>query len=281
MSKYQGKQQSTALAVIDEQELEGLETFSKEGRSPHLPPGCDILKFNGQEGDWVAPKVDPDERLNGEKFLADIFRVHHGWTRWQGNKRTENHIMPASQKPPKRDTLGDLDESRWAKDDQGKPIDPWQFAVYLLLISDDENFVFITGSQSGQRAVRALVGTAINHDAPARNQIPIVKLGEESFKSRYGSKLYAPIFEIQGWHEIERDADGVIVDFEPIKVRPKQTVLPPEKRSKAAGHPTRYGHETHFDVEEDLDDAPPRKSARHDVEIDRARPKARPSRGRD
>jgi hypothetical protein len=60
---------------------------------------------------------------------------------------------------PPRNTLGDDDQTKWEIGLDGKPADPWQHHMYLVLQrgSTSELFSFVTSSVTGRRAVGNLL----------------------------------------------------------------------------------------------------------------------------
>lgn len=60
---------------------------------------------------------------------------------------------------PPRESLGNTDQSEWETGLDGKPADPWQHHVYLVLQSTEteELFTFVTSSKTGRRAIGNLL----------------------------------------------------------------------------------------------------------------------------
>jgi hypothetical protein len=51
--------------------------------------------------------------------------------------------------PPRRDTLGDLDEDAWETDDRGQPRDPWQLTNQIGMVDvGDRSEIYKIGQQA-------------------------------------------------------------------------------------------------------------------------------------
>jgi integrase len=103
---------------------------------------------------------------------------------------------------PHRDTLGDQDESLWETGLNGKPADPWQHHMYVVLQNrrTAELFTFVTPSRIGRRAV----GNLLKHYERLKRQspgdYPLVKLrvgGFQHFDDRVGW-VKTPTFVVVG-----------------------------------------------------------------------------------
>jgi hypothetical protein len=127
-----------------------------------------VLKFNG-------PGEPPDRRMG---LLYDGF------------------VMPD------RASLGDTDPAKWEIGLDGKPADPWQHHVYLVLqnTETEELFTFVTSSRTGRRAV----GNLLRHYDRVRKTdadfYPLVNLKVGGFQhsdSRVGW-VATPVFAVVG-----------------------------------------------------------------------------------
>ena len=119
-----------------------------------------MLKFSK---DAAYVRTDTDEEISDQT----IFAVHadqtvSGLIKFNGPGNPPDRHMGAlydNYSPPPRETLGDTDESRWEIGLDGKPADPWQPTVYLLLENTEthELATFVTNSKTGRRAVAKLL----------------------------------------------------------------------------------------------------------------------------
>jgi hypothetical protein len=136
-----------------------------------------MIKFS-KEGQFVndGKPVSEDDTFS---VLAAETMV--GWIRFHNDGTApdralgllfDGFVMPA------RETLGDLDESKWNAGLNGEPQDPWTHQQYLVLqnTATDELFTFITSSASGRRAI----GNILKHYARMQrthpHEVPLVKL---------------------------------------------------------------------------------------------------------
>jgi hypothetical protein len=88
--------------------------------------------------------------------------------------------------PPKQDDLPDRDQAAWELGLDGKPQDPWQQHVYLVLQRADtgELFTYVTSSITGRRAV----GNLLQHFGRMRRthpgHYPVIRLKTGGFNHR-------------------------------------------------------------------------------------------------
>jgi hypothetical protein len=219
------------LAKIDlDDELSLWHQFTSDGNTQHLPRGAEQLKLNGQSGRWVLPKTDPDTDLTGMELVADCRNIHHGWTRFEGNRVTDARIVKAPGRPARRAELGDEDKTKWELGLDGKTRkDPWSFGHYLPLVGREqgETYIYITSSTSGGREIKNLAACYVAKVQEKGNpdRLPIVKLDKERFKSRFGSRLFAPVLTIVAWRVVGdslEPADTKKITARPAKDRKRQ-----------------------------------------------------------
>jgi len=232
---------SKELTTIDPNELDALDALSQEGTYNHLPRGATMIKFNGQTGRWVAPKVDPMEDLTGKlQLIADPMNSYHGFTVFENNRPIcgGRYIVQVPGRYTPRSEIGHQDQSKWQPGLDGKPKDPATFGMYLPMAvqTGDQLYIYITQSTSGINAIKNLLGAySGNMRRSGRREFPIINLSRQSFRSRFGSQLFAPVLEILGWHEdgappIQVLAEPEVLSPEPAKVETKK---PEPMRSKA------------------------------------------------
>jgi hypothetical protein len=116
------------------------------------------------------------------------------------------------EKPPERDELGDLDQSKWPELD-GEPTDPWKFQYMLPFenLSSGEVVIFVTPSFGGRRAIAELCSAYTKHvkKVPHCGQ-PIIKLAKTVMPTKKFGPVPRPLFEVVGWDE-EKAGDIEIV----------------------------------------------------------------------
>lgn len=159
-----------------------------------------LLKFS--KGDYTAGEKDEDVPV-GTQLIANMDELLVGWIRWSGGKPTDQ-IMGAVTKgyqAPKRNTLGDADESGWDLDDNGKPKDPWSFTNYLVLKvpNSDEMFTFSTSSRGGLSAMGELCKAYGKSMRAKPNDWPIVQLKVDSYIHASFGKIKVPVLDIVAW----------------------------------------------------------------------------------
>jgi hypothetical protein len=139
-----------------------------------------MVKFSVTRDDGKAIADDID-------FVALCDQTLVGWVKFNGEgeppTRHMGLLFDRFALPP-RDTLGDDDQTQWETGLDGKPADPWQHHMYLVLQRGDtgELFTFVTSSQTGRRAV----GTLLRHYKRMRltspDQYPVVRLKTAGFQ---------------------------------------------------------------------------------------------------
>src|SRR6476660_671614 len=83
-----------------------------------------LLKFS--KGDYLlGESAEPVDR--GTIVIAAIDQLLAGWIRWENGKPVEHRmvLVASGQQPLRREDLGYLDQSKWERDNDGKPRDPW------------------------------------------------------------------------------------------------------------------------------------------------------------
>lgn len=139
-----------------------------------------FLKF--AKGEWLlgedAKKV-PAENT----FVANLEEYYRGWVRWWDGKPTEHRIGRVADRHivPARDTLGDLDESKWETEPNGLRRDPWARTCYLAMrnVNDDEIICFTSSSDGGRKAVAKLADRYDRLRHRFKAKMPVVKLESE------------------------------------------------------------------------------------------------------
>lgn len=167
-----------------------------------------LLKFS--KGDWLAGQGNT-ELKPGTKLVALMDQLQIGWVKWEDNKPTEQlmGLVIEGYKPMHRKDLGDLDESLWEVDMQGKPRDPWQRTNYLVLrdvgvedvTDEDRMYTFTTSSKGGIGAVVKLCNSYGKAMRQHPDEYPVVELKVDSYAhpiKEYG-RIKTPVLELVGW----------------------------------------------------------------------------------
>jgi hypothetical protein len=137
----------------------------------------------------------------GSEYVAHVNEIARGWTRFFDKRATDRRIGKLADRyvVPKREDLGDQDESQWERTTAGEPRDPWSLQWYLPLVplGTDELATFISGSNGGDGAIRTLCGAYGRR--LAAGALPVVALKSLSYRHAEFGMIDKPVFEIVGW----------------------------------------------------------------------------------
>lgn len=103
---------------------------------------------------------------------------------------------------PPRETLGDTDPTKWEIGLDGKPADPWQHFVYLVLqrVDTGEMFTYTTSSTTGRRAFGNLLRHYDRMQKTHPDTYPVVRLKTGGFNHRDERVgwVQVPVFAVVG-----------------------------------------------------------------------------------
>jgi hypothetical protein len=104
--------------------------------------------------------------------------------------------------PPRDEDLPDRDRSKWEIGLDGKPADPWQHFIYLVLqrVSTGELFTYTTSSITGRRAVGNLLRHYDRMQKTHSDFYPVVRLKTGGFNHRDERVgwVQVPVFAVVG-----------------------------------------------------------------------------------
>jgi hypothetical protein len=108
-----------------------------------------VVKF-GKDGKFVCAD-DESDISEDQDFIALCDETMVGWIRFNGPGEAPDRVMGLLYdgfQMPTRESLGDTDQSQWEEGLDGKPADPWQHQMCLVLQQADtkELFTFVTSS---------------------------------------------------------------------------------------------------------------------------------------
>jgi hypothetical protein len=162
-----------------------------------------MIKFS-KEGQFTTHD-DGEPIPEDAEFVALCDQTLVGRVKFNGDGEPPDRIMgllyDGFQMPP-RESLGDLDESKWPIGLDNLPADPWQHQMYLVLQNTTtmEMFTFVTSSKTGRRAV----GNLLRHYDRVRkahpDDCPVVRLKVGGFPhsdDRVGW-VKVPVFVVVG-----------------------------------------------------------------------------------
>jgi hypothetical protein len=162
-----------------------------------------MIKF-GKGGEFLTP--DDEQSVPPEsEFVALCDQTLVGWLKFNGLGEPPERNMGLLHDGfvmPSRESLGDLDQSKWEAGLDGQPQDPWTHQIYLVLqnASTSEFYTFVTSSKTGRRAV----GNLLRHYDRMRktnpNELPRVRLGTGGFehKDPRVGHVATPVFIVIG-----------------------------------------------------------------------------------
>jgi hypothetical protein len=137
----------------------------------------------------------------GREYVAQMPSVACGWVKFVDKKVADQKIGKIADgfRMPERDTLGDLDQSKWEVDSKG-PRDPWAKQWYLPLLDAEsgEFVVFVTGSNGGQRTIG---GLCRNYGSNPHRGLPIVQIGARGYKHPEHGRIEEPEIKIIDWEK--------------------------------------------------------------------------------
>jgi hypothetical protein len=146
-----------------------------------------MIKF-GKDGKFIT--ADDGEAIGDDvDFAALCDQTLVGWLKFNGAGEPPDRVMGVlydNFQMPERDTLGDDDQSKWELGLDGRPQDPWQHHVYLVLQRGDtqELFTYVTSSITGRRAIGNLLRHYDRMQRTHPDQYPVVRLKVGGFNHR-------------------------------------------------------------------------------------------------
>jgi hypothetical protein len=152
-------------------------------------------EFKVHTREWVQVWINFDTR----PIIQKIYRVARG------------------QKAPERESLGDLDKSKWQLGFNSQLKDPWvlQYLVPFESLETGEIVAFRASSFGGRRAIAELASLCAFKSKRGEPSLPTIKLDKSSFTSKNYGKVQQPAFTIIGFdndsgarHEINVDKLG-------------------------------------------------------------------------
>ena len=146
-----------------------------------------VIRFN-EEGKFITP--DDDATIGDDiDFIALVDETLIGWIKFAGEGAPPDRIMgllfDGFVMPP-RSSLGDEDEAGWNIGLNGRPEDPWQHQVNLVLqrVDTRELYTFSTSSVTGRRAIGTLLRYYDRLRRSDPNSYPLVRLKIGGFQHR-------------------------------------------------------------------------------------------------
>jgi len=182
-------------------------TNSKDNLPARIDPGVDVIlretaranpMLRFKEGEYL---VGEDKIPLGREYLVYPLDWTRGWVKWEDGIIVDQRMVRVADdiKLPKREELGDNDESLWEEEK-----DPWVFQNILPM--DDletlEYMIFVTTSVGGKVAVETLCNSVVRAYKKGRQfGLPVIRLATKPFPTKFGTKP-RPHFPIVRWHDL-------------------------------------------------------------------------------
>jgi hypothetical protein len=164
-----------------------------------------LVKFS-KDGEHIT--VDDGKAISdADEFVALVPETLVGLIKFNGPGEPpsrEMGLLYDGFEVPSRESLGDLDQSKWEKGLDGQPQDPWLHQQCLVLqhTGTDELFTWVTTSRTGRRAVGNLLRHYDRMQRTSPNDLPVVRLGRGGFQHRDSRVGFVPtpVFVVVGRH---------------------------------------------------------------------------------
>ena len=163
-----------------------------------------LIKF-GKEGSFITSD-DGEPVPETAEFLALCDETLVGWIKFSGDDATPPErvmgLLYDGFVMPRRDTLGDMDQTQWQPGLSGAPEDPWHHQMCLVLqnVETRELYTFATTSITGRRAVGNLLKHYDRMQRSNAGEVPVVRLKAGGFNHRDDriGWVAVPVFAVIG-----------------------------------------------------------------------------------
>jgi hypothetical protein len=183
-------------------------TTSDEALERHLSEwggsGLRLIAFNGSTG--IHRTLDDGVEVPPEtEFMAFLQETQRGYIKFNEGASPDVRMVSisANAEVPRREELGDLDQSHWPCGLDGQPQDPWKEQIAFPLARRDaggELFVYVARGQVALNAVADLLGRYRRHPKRQAGLIPVVRLESGTYPSKkFGGFKPKLVFVIVGW----------------------------------------------------------------------------------
>src|SRR5262245_11666687 len=173
---------ATAVASADDRALRNRYLEEIAGGMPGR-----LIKFSTKVNKFVT--VDDGSEVEDVDDVALCPETLVGWIKFSGDDSPPERIMGLiydGYRMPRRDALGDLDQTQWPAGLSNAPEDPWrhQIALPLMSTATQELLVFTTLNDTGRRAVGRLLQHYERMLRLNPDELPIVRLKVGGFNHR-------------------------------------------------------------------------------------------------
>lgn len=239
-------------------------SLSARGSSTRLFPG-DSLNF--KKGFWYAGYGKKKVRIKtGAKYVMNLANAVETWQTFVDGRpkfAPLAYLINGESRCP-REEMGQLDESRWDKGDNGDgdPMDPVQAITVCPIRAPKgvELHHISLGSLSSRIAFEQLLGEWLDQYDDNPGKLPIVELTEADERTRKGSKqtYLVPTFSIVGWEaatKIDNPGPGGIEVAQPDEEPEEEEAPAPSRKATASASKTK-ARAPEPDADEEPEDAP-------------------------
>ena len=201
---------NTALAafhgnsVASVSDLDAIMAKGAQNRPQVAAGNKPFLRLSPEGAGWLygADNVQVEE---ASTWAVNPFSFQSGWVCWadpkkNGNRREKlGEVMSSIASPPPCPTIDHA-----ARGGEWKE----QFGFALVCVAGEDagtEVVYQTDSYGGKQAFDAVYGEVSNRPSP-EHCFPIVELLFDSYTNKaYGKKVYAPIFEVKDWANMQQE----------------------------------------------------------------------------
>jgi hypothetical protein len=146
-----------------------------------------LIKFSGKSNKFCT--VDDGSDIEDVDYIALCPETLIGWIKFSGDDSPPERVMGLLYEGfqmPKREELGDLDQTQWPAGLNNAPQDPWlhQMALPLMNATTQELLVFTTLNETGRRTVGRLLQHYERMLRLNSDELPVVRLKVGGFNHR-------------------------------------------------------------------------------------------------
>jgi hypothetical protein len=176
----------------------------------HPPLWEDVEELFFVNGVWRLGLFEGEILELGTKIVIYMATLKQGWQRRNDGYLVESALVDveSEQAPPRREDLGDRDESSWDIGKSGRPQDPWERVVRFScsIIGDDRRLSFNGNTPSARDTIARVCKEygQITVDHPEVR--PIVELSCRADPNDWSINI-TPRFRLIGWDGAEQLAD--------------------------------------------------------------------------
>jgi hypothetical protein len=159
-----------------------------------------FARFNQQQ--FVA---GPDKAplAIGSRYVVDFLAASQGHIKFEGTKIVDRRMVAlgSAEQAPKREELGDADQSKWELGSDGRSKDPWRvtYEIPTVEVEGEKRHVVFTGSNTGfQIAFNKLFSAICRQVGDNPGKKPLIELSTSTFKGKFGT-VPRPEFVLTGW----------------------------------------------------------------------------------